>query len=368
MKYIKELEGLRGIMALWVVAGHAFAAMPLLSHKIPANLLNTKAVDVFIMLSGFVIFFMLDNKRQSYSTYLTQRFFRIFPIYLVALFASLFTLDFSMYVLTHSPEAPATLSRISFINYYYNSPVMNLASHIFLLQGIVPGKMLEGSSFTILGQAWSVSVEWQFYLIAPFIFAMLNGLYRTRNFLIVIFLLSVFFVCGKFLDKGFLGHNLLAFSVGYLTFYFYKNIAHKLNKTQLHITVSVFILMSIVAMKKDCIPFVIWGVCFYFVLIKENFGSESFICNMLNSLLVSHLGKISYSVYMVHMLVVYIMMYFMLAGASTVPLYMYILFPVACIAVSVFISSLTYQYVEKPMIRFGKKLTAKTSTETSRAG
>ncbi|WP_407301782.1 hypothetical protein ACHQJB_13725 [Raoultella planticola] len=53
MKYIKELEGLRGIMALWVVAGHAFVSLPLLSGKLPANLMNTQAVDVFIMLSGF---------------------------------------------------------------------------------------------------------------------------------------------------------------------------------------------------------------------------------------------------------------------------------------------------------------------------
>lgn len=355
-------------MALWVVAGHAFAALPLLTHKIPANLLNTKAVDVFIMLSGFVIFFMLENKRQSYSVYLTQRFFRIFPIYLVALFVSLFTLDFSMYVLTHSPEAPATLSRISFINYYRDSPIANIISHIFLLQGVIPGKIIEGSSFTILGQAWSVSVEWQFYLIAPFVFIVLNQLNKTKNLMSAIMLVAVLFVCGKFLDKGFLGHNLLAFSVGYLTFYFYKNLVHKLNKSQLHITMAVFVLISIISMKMDCIPFVIWGCCFYFILMKEKFVSKNIICDILNSSVVTHLGRISYSVYMVHMIVVYFMMYLLLTGSASVPLYMYILFPTACIVVSVLISSLTYQYIEKPMIAFGKKITTKESTETSRAG
>lgn len=35
MRYIKELEGLRGLMALWVVFGHSLAALPLINKHVP---------------------------------------------------------------------------------------------------------------------------------------------------------------------------------------------------------------------------------------------------------------------------------------------------------------------------------------------
>ncbi|MBC4671612.1 acyltransferase [Klebsiella quasipneumoniae] len=94
MRYIRELEGLRGIMALWVVFGHSLASLPAFSTRIPPTALNSYAVDVFIILSGFVIFFMLDNKKQVYSDYITQRFFRIFPIYIFAFFFKFTNFEF----------------------------------------------------------------------------------------------------------------------------------------------------------------------------------------------------------------------------------------------------------------------------------
>lgn len=95
MRYIKELEGLRGLMALWVVFGHSLAALPLINQHVPPTALNSYAVDVFIILSGFVIFFMIDNKRQPYFQYITQRFFRIFPLYLLVLVASTILINFT---------------------------------------------------------------------------------------------------------------------------------------------------------------------------------------------------------------------------------------------------------------------------------
>ncbi|HEO1574281.1 TPA: acyltransferase [Klebsiella aerogenes] len=89
MRYIKELEGLRGLMALWVVFGHSLAALPIINKHLPPTALNSYAVDVFIMLSGFVIFFMIDNKRQPYLQYIVQRFFRIFPLYILVLVISI---------------------------------------------------------------------------------------------------------------------------------------------------------------------------------------------------------------------------------------------------------------------------------------
>ncbi len=64
MKYVEELEGLRGIMSLWVVIGHSLGCLPQLRGGVSPTLYNIFAVDVLIILSGFVIFFMINTKNK----------------------------------------------------------------------------------------------------------------------------------------------------------------------------------------------------------------------------------------------------------------------------------------------------------------
>lgn len=46
------------------------------------------AVDVFIILSGFVIFYLLDHQHLSYRVFICRRFFRLAPLFfLVVLIA-----------------------------------------------------------------------------------------------------------------------------------------------------------------------------------------------------------------------------------------------------------------------------------------
>ncbi len=86
MQRIRAFESLRGLLALWVVAYHAAltAGMHAESWRFPLNLLGKGeyAVDIFIILSGFVIFALLDNSRETYGVFLIRRAFRLYPIYL----------------------------------------------------------------------------------------------------------------------------------------------------------------------------------------------------------------------------------------------------------------------------------------------
>ncbi len=63
------LEGLRGIMCVWVVITHTLtiAALPIYKNEGVGMLLanGTYAVGVFILLSGFVIAFLLDSKKRT---------------------------------------------------------------------------------------------------------------------------------------------------------------------------------------------------------------------------------------------------------------------------------------------------------------
>lgn len=366
MRYIKELEGLRGCMALWVVLGHALAALPLIHPKIPAAILNSYAVDVFIILSGFVIFFMINNKKQDYSVYLIQRFFRIFPVYIFALVVSLLMIGFSKGVLSSLPESPSTGHRLELINAFLQHPLWHCISHFSLLQGMIPDFVLPDAPYTIIGQAWSVSVEWQFYLIAPLLFLLLNNITPKKNqfFLILIFLLLI--ISGIFMTGGYVGNNLMAFCIGFASFFYYRDVQPGLSKEKSR---AVFIIASIAAilmLKKDAIPIVIWLVAFNVAISKQQYSSRSVFTRILDSRPTLLLGRISYSLYMVHMIVLYIVLY-VVNKINIDTALNYVVVPVATIAISICLSYITYTFIEKPFIALGKRLTAKKEQKLSSA-
>ena len=53
-------------------------------------------------------------------------------------------------------------------------PVVHGLLHVLLLQGLTPDSWLPFSSSALLGPAWSLSLEWQFYLVAPLLIGALR--------------------------------------------------------------------------------------------------------------------------------------------------------------------------------------------------
>ena len=86
-----ELDGLRGIAALWVVLFHYTfgVANHWLKHDLSlaaqvtpwnASIDGLRAVDLFFIVSGFVIFMTLDSSK-SLLDFVVSRFARLFPAY-----------------------------------------------------------------------------------------------------------------------------------------------------------------------------------------------------------------------------------------------------------------------------------------------
>lgn len=358
MRYIKELEGLRGIMALWVVLGHSLASLPLLHRGISPSVYNSYAVDVFIMLSGFVIFFMIDSKEQNYLEYISQRFFRIFPIYLFVLVLSVCFIDFVRDVLQLVSNSPSTGRRLELINEYHNNSFYHILSHLTLLQGIIPDFLLKDSSYTIIGQAWSVSVEWQFYLLAPMLFYLQNNIFRNNNFIFSFIIVVILTLIGKYFSSGFLGNNLLNFSIGFVTYFFYKNLQGKLTIKQLKIIFFIISIFAFLTLKRDSIPLLIWLLTFYSTLLHYRTNKYNVVSRVLNSQIILTIGRISYSIYMIHMLVLIVILRVLSFYGLATPM-SYFIVPFLTICISVFLSMFTYRFIENPFIRLGKKITSK---------
>jgi peptidoglycan/LPS O-acetylase OafA/YrhL len=160
-EFVPELHALRGLLAAWVVASHLLPegqTNPLLRLVSHGGL----AVDGFILLSGFVITLVLQGRETSYGAFLLRRFFRLFPVLAacVALMLLLGALGVGLNNTDFSLPGETALRTLLVLG---------------MVQGLVPDAVLDCGARSILGPAWSISLEWQFYLVAPALLGFIGG-------------------------------------------------------------------------------------------------------------------------------------------------------------------------------------------------
>lgn len=127
------------------------------------------SVSYFFILSGFVmIIAYYKNSKIDFFSYLKNRFARIYPVYLMAI-----TLLLILSILSRKVD--------------YQGLILNL----LMIQAWVPGKAL---AFNIPG--WSLSVEFLFYMLFPFLF---NYFYSKVNYTKLFFPILFFWVFSQFL-------------------------------------------------------------------------------------------------------------------------------------------------------------------------
>ena len=166
MERLKCLDGLRGVLAVYVMLSHMapFAVLPawlagLLSH-------GGAAVDVFFVLSGLVIVRSLEGFGYRARPFLWARVVRIFPVYLAMLALAVAV-----------QPLPAGFDRMPWIP--SGSPAFaiwsqgwprdwapEIAAHLTMTHGLMPDGVLPDAWVGFLGAAWSLSTEWQFYVCA----------------------------------------------------------------------------------------------------------------------------------------------------------------------------------------------------------
>ncbi|MBY5567010.1 acyltransferase [Rhizobium leguminosarum] len=135
--YIPSLDGLRGVAALLVVGAHIGLIFPITAPHLMT--MGDEAVGLFFALSGFLMAHLYGSRpvtKENVLDFLVSRFARIYPVYLVAvilvaMLSSMRNLDFVQPIVSGT----------------------DFLRHIFLL----------GSS----GVFWSIPPEIQFYLLFP---------------------------------------------------------------------------------------------------------------------------------------------------------------------------------------------------------
>jgi peptidoglycan/LPS O-acetylase OafA/YrhL len=166
MKRLECLDGLRGVLAVYVMLGHMapFAALPAwiigpLSH-------GGAAVDVFFILSGLVIFRSLESCRFEARPFLVLRVTRIFPVFLVMFAAGTVLQPLSDPFATMPWVQPGSLARDIWSQNWPATWAVEIAAHLTMTHGLFPNGVLPDVWVSFLGAAWSLSTEWQFYVLA----------------------------------------------------------------------------------------------------------------------------------------------------------------------------------------------------------
>jgi peptidoglycan/LPS O-acetylase OafA/YrhL len=168
---IRSLTGIRGVAATWVVLYHVHETDDL--HGVVKTLLTHGylAVDLFFLLSGFVMAFSYGRlatagwNLESYKTFLWLRFGRVYPLYFLVTCA---------------------VALMIVVGWSKALPVQNLGAAFLANVALV---QVWFSIRSIGGPAWSISTEFTAYLLFPLLAACTLTTRRTAM------LLAVPFVC-----------------------------------------------------------------------------------------------------------------------------------------------------------------------------
>ncbi len=157
------MDGLRGVLAIYVMLGHE---LPL--TDIPPGIAalfghGEAAVDLFFALSGLVVVNGLQRCKGKFWLFMEARARRLLPVYFLVLAAAVALL------MLGDPLAALPWAGACARDIFPAGPPpavgWHVAAHVLLIHGLIPHGALPYAWVSLLGPAWSLSTEWQFYVL-----------------------------------------------------------------------------------------------------------------------------------------------------------------------------------------------------------
>lgn len=313
-------------------------------------------VDIFFVLTGFLVTILLLEERAKFGKFsikefLKRRAFRIFPLYFLAILVGFFIVPFifeGWFGINYLP------------NNFSNQLQRNLPWYLVFL-GNWNSAIFGYGDLRAISQLWAISLDLQFYLLWPLALLFLKSFRSSLIFGVVVILVAI--LTRAYLISSGVNHpgiytntfaRLDTFAIGVLLaqILFYKpNILEKLNKFyssffQILLLVSTVIFLYLTtAENRLAIRHGIFGylvislISSYFILvcIKTN----SFLVKVFNLKVFKFLGKISFGLYVWHILSLEMVYYLFKINNS-------ILVPIIAFPILILLAYLSYNFFEKP--------------------
>jgi peptidoglycan/LPS O-acetylase OafA/YrhL len=299
---IPELDGVRGIAILLVLLFHLELSYP---PAVPRAffaplLLGWSGVDLFFVLSGFLITEILIDTRECrnyFSSFYMRRVLRIMPLYLLAVCA---------YFLVALPVA-------HHLGYWR---ARDASAQMWFWLHLSNWPPASGTVVPLIGHVWSLSVEEQFYLAWPLVVLLVRPsrlIYVCCGVVAAALALRVAFVNGNFVYY-LTPFRMDALGVGCLVVTIVRNKVYSAvvqDRWRWIVGSNIAVLLVVVAIARSSRPFNPWMstvgyTCFALVYGSLVFaaysqaGTGSWLAMQLRRPFLRSFGKYSYAIYVFH--------------------------------------------------------------------
>lgn len=357
MKKLDYIDSLRAIAIIGVILVHTFGYV---SFEHPGNIAKMiscghTGVQLFFVASAFTLFLSFSNRSNNEKfplrNFFIRRFFRIAPMYYIGI---------TYYLIQDGLGPRYWLGDVTHVSN------LNIVSNFTFLSGFNPYWIN-----SIMPGGWSIAVEMLFYVVLPLIFYKVKNINHALYFLIFSIALNfgLHVMLSRFPLIGFnrLWEEYLAlyfpsqlpvFAFGIIMFFIIiKNQAlQDVSGTPLLLlTVIIFLYLS-TDLKVILPVYLLFGAGFMLLGVALSKHPVKILVNPF----VNYIGKISFSLYIVHFAVLYWLSKFELfqhQANDSINFFMFLFIVVMC--VSVLVSTLFYKVVEVPFQNLAKSIIRK---------
>lgn len=331
------LTGLRGVAAIWVVVFHLFWP-----GADPVTRAGYLGVDIFFILSGFVLSHVYVRRedlltRSGYLRFLLTRLARIYPLHLATLIFLLFVVaalpGFAQY------SRPGSFGLTAFI------------ANVFLVQNWGRHPVLGWNRPT-----WSLSAEWFAYLLFPIFVLVLRRLGRGALSLVLAMICLAATAAGTMLIEK---HNLAGvgaagmlrmageFSAGCFLYHGFAGGFRLAPKVGYVVAVSTLLAVD------SGLPLQGLSLFSFATIVLLCAQDDNLVSRALSSRAIVYLGEISYSVYLLHWILIEIG--YWICQTEHLKIRWRLMF--ACITLAV-MAPASFRYIEEPARRWGRRVAA----------
>jgi len=363
---IVVLDGIRGIAIIMILIFH-YINNPLSNNNSSEFIVILKkltewgwaGVDLFFVLSGFLIGTILLYNRKSnnyFKTFYIRRFFRIIPTYTLLLII-FYTLKYFF----NNPDS-----------YIFQNP-LPVGYYITFTQNFIMGlKGTFGSQG--LGPTWSLAIEEQFYLLTPLLLFLVSPkkvIYWLMFFVIAAPIFRLYST-NWYMSYTWFFCRMDSLAIGVITaLYIYfvnkNSIPHISNRILLFIAFIDLILMTFLKIHygsmgifKHTLIALLFAI---FILYAIN--AKGTLKKILSNKILIWFGLISYPLYLFHLLFEGLAhQLFANSLKPTLETWHDILISFLALIVSIVFAGIVHKYIEQPTIMLGKKFKYNTNGQS----